>query len=83
MIKKFFLFFQEVPRQVIPQVHGLQSTRDNELGNELLHGQTFRTIKYKFYEHQSDLRHHIKLDSTTLSTYVWRIREAGEEPVIR
>ena len=53
------------------------------MGKKHYYGQTFRTFKERFYGHRSDLRHSSKADSTTLSTYVWRIREAGEEPEIR
>ena len=45
------------------------------------YGQTFRTFKKRYYEYKRDLRQHSKSDSTTLSTYVWRIREAGVEPM--
>ena len=52
------------------------------MGKKHYYGQTMRTFKERYYGHQSDLRHHSKADSTTLSTYVWRIRDSGEEPEI-
>ena len=51
-------------------------------GKRHYYGQTDRTFKERFYGHSSDLRHPSKAKSTSLSTYVWKIRNEGEDPTI-
>ena len=51
-------------------------------GKRHYYGQTDRTFKERFYGHTSDLRHPSKAKSTSLSTYVWKIRNEGEDPTI-
>ena len=51
-------------------------------GMKHYYGQTFRTFKERFYGHQHDLRNSHKADSTTLSQFVWKMREQGEQPLI-
>jgi hypothetical protein len=51
-------------------------------GKKHYYGQTYRTFKERFYGHQHDLRHNHKAESTTLSQYVWKMREQGEQPLI-
>ena len=46
------------------------------------YGQTFRTFKERFYGHQHDLQNSHKSDSTTLSQYVWKMKELVEQPEI-
>ena len=51
-------------------------------GKAQYYGQTARTFKERFYGHASDLRHRSKTDSTSLSRFVWRVRNHGEDPEI-
>ena len=46
------------------------------------YGLAFRTLKERFYGHQSGLRKQAKADSTTLSKYVWQEWSRGKEPKI-
>ena len=44
------------------------------------YGLTARRFKQRYYEHQQDLRHEDRADSTTLAGYVWWQRGRGIEP---
>ena len=45
-------------------------------------GQTVRMFKDRFYGHHHDLKHAAKSKSTSLSTYVWKLRELELKPTI-
>ena len=51
-------------------------------GMKHCYGQTFKTFKERFYQH--DLRNSHKADSTTLSQFVWKIRatETSAKPYL-
>ena len=52
-------------------------------GSRHYFGQTARSFKERHYGHTSDLRHRSKRNSTSLSKFVWRLRDiAGEDPEI-
>ena len=52
-------------------------------GSKHYYGQTSRTFKERYNNHQYDMRHHNQASSTTLSTYIWKIKDTGEEPMIK
>ena len=45
-------------------------------------GSTGRSFKQRFSEHKHALKHRGSQQSTTLSRFVWKARDAGEEPTI-
>ena len=51
-------------------------------GRRHYYGQTARTFKERCYEHHHDLQHAGKSESTSLSTYVWKLREKEVEPTV-
>ena len=46
-------------------------------------GSTENTFKIRFYGHKSDLSNPRYRSNTTLSNYVWSLKDRGEEPEVR
>ena len=46
-------------------------------------GSTERTFKKRFYEHTSDIKNQKYRNNTSLSTYVWELKEQGKTPKIK
>ena len=51
-------------------------------GRRHYYRQTARTFKERYYGHHHDLQHAGKSESTSLSTYVWKLREKEVEPTV-
>ena len=52
-------------------------------GRRHYYGQTARLFKERYYGHHHDLQHAGKSESTSLSTYVWKLREREVEPTVQ
>ena len=51
---------------------------DEDSNTETYTGLTSNTFKKRFYKHRSDMNNHASESSTTLSTHIWKLKNASK-----